>query len=330
MKIQNINYRYVNIGSKKIIFTSHKKETYPKQDSQIAEITTLQQQSIEAQKRKNENEYDSFINKKGKVSYEEYQDIINKNPTILVMAKKEIEKNKSLLSSPKTIAKTAILLKSYFDKKYNSNYRVISMGTSPAVITEVMQAIGADVIYAPISGLTGYISRKPDKKYRYNLENYPNIEKLLKYLQSKGVNENDTKTNILIDYCSTGASLILLRDMIVERNNIPRERLHDYSITILLDSIRRMHQNKSKAPNDEEIMNIVKDMQYNVMEKACNVPHFHIRDYENSGKGDYIESEGKSLDELFQEFDDYSKPEARVFILCAIDEAIKLNKKNPD
>ena len=80
MKIQNINYRYVNIGSKKIIFTSHKKETSPKQDSQIAEITTLQQQSIEVQKRKNENEYDSFINKKGKVSYEEYQDIINKNP----------------------------------------------------------------------------------------------------------------------------------------------------------------------------------------------------------------------------------------------------------
>ena len=330
MKIQNLTYKNISLQNIKTNSIPFKNKANAPSDSSAKPLTTIQQQSIEIQKKQIENEYKAFLNKKGKVTYEEYQRIVKENPAILLMAQRETEKNKKLLSTPRTIAKAAVLIKKFFDEKYQKDYKVISMGTSPAPIAEVMQAMGADVVYAPITGLTNYFNTQPNEKYYYNLDEYPNIRKVLMYLKSKGIKEDDKTTYVLIDYCSTGTSLILFRDMIMERNNISKEKMHDFSIINLLEAARKRYQNKYTVPSKEDISDILSDMQFNLMENVCSVPHFDIRDNKNQNKKGYITSKDKNLDKLFEEFEEYSKPEARAFALCAINEADKLNKKNPD
>ena len=57
-------------------------------------------------------------------------------------------------------------------------------------------------------------------------------------------------------------------------------------------------------------------------------PHFNVIDNVDDFESGYISSKGKSDKKLFQELENYSYPYARMFNLCAIDEAQKLLDKN--
>ena len=73
---------------------------------------TPEQTLIKAQLAKHEEEYEHFIHGKGKVTLDDYEKIIHKNPGVLLFAEKKIAKNKKgLNSTPLSIAKAAIGIK---------------------------------------------------------------------------------------------------------------------------------------------------------------------------------------------------------------------------
>ena len=130
-----------------------------------------------------EYEFNSFINRAGKVDFGEFCDISSRNPQILKMAQEQLNlKEEGIKCTPKTVANAALILKQFLDNKYGDNYRLISVGTSPACIAEVMSALGVDVVFAPISSLSNYIDDDLNESICSNLVNKPNVLKLLKYL----------------------------------------------------------------------------------------------------------------------------------------------------
>jgi len=111
---------------------------------------------VQSDKKINARLSEDFFYGEGKVSAEICEDIINNHPSILTEAYKIYsqfvsDKHKTLSMSPEITAKAAFNLKNYFDEKYK-NYRIISIGTSPAPISNAIEHLGADVIYLPVSG----------------------------------------------------------------------------------------------------------------------------------------------------------------------------------
>ena len=139
--------------------------------------------------------FNSFLEKEGKVSLAEYQKIVKHHPSTISRSYFMCSENKTLGITPKSTAKMAIALKDYYDKKYK-NYKIISIGTSPAVITETMQNLGADVLFLPISHLhqIGDTKLHPLRsKYPTISSRFPNIQVLMNYCTKKGISKDKNK-----------------------------------------------------------------------------------------------------------------------------------------
>ena len=322
MKIRTLAYNFnYNLNRKKVIpsFKNIQSSSFA-----IRNENCVQRQLIELQRKKLAEEYEQFCQDTGKVSFKEFQSIKAKNPTILYVAKKEIENHPhDMETTPNIIAKTAIMLKSYFDKKYGENYRLISIGTSPACIAEAMDALGAKVVYVPLSGINHYENCSPNSD-KLNIKNYPNIQSILKYLKSKGVyKESKGKVNILIDYCNSGKSLRTMGELIKQYNKVPKDFLQEHSIITLIKWIAFQEKEMQGILDIKEIAKLEADMKFQRIGEVCNVPHFNICEDINRFASDYISTQGKTQYQLFQTFETYSRPRARAFALCVLDEINK-------
>ncbi len=291
---------------------------------------------IGIQKEKNKLEFQKFLRKKGKVTLEEYLEIKENSPAIILKAQDLIEQLKNTIVKPEVNAKAALAIKMLLDERYkNTGYRIISIGTSPASITETMQALGCEVIFVPISALNTYRNYTMHPKEEHSITKYPNISKVLKYLASKGIKKgkNDSKINVLIDYCSSGASLSILYDLIIEYNKIPKNLIKKSDILLLLYSAREYCLEKKThiRLSENEIRDISENIMIQNIENIANVPHFHIDHKFTSELSGYISSKGKTNKTLFEKFESFSQPIARAFSLCSIHKALQyINKKNPD
>ena len=268
--------------------------------------------------------FTTFLNKKGRVTKKEYDEIIKKHPSTIIKAQKFVENQTVTLSSPKQIAKAALKLKEKYDNEYNQDYIIASIGTSPAPITEVMSALGCKVIFIPASGLNSiainrhYIFRK---QYPTVASRIANVNHIVKYAKKNGLNQKRNDYLILLDYCYTGTGLTNLCDIFCEEGVFTPNKMHDRSILNDLSESSNL-RDKNSIFRLEDLANISHDMQHSNFEHICNVPHFYVYDDDKKATERSISSDGKKRRGLFKEFDSYSLPLARAFSLCAIHEAI--------
>lgn len=323
MKIQNINN--TSLAYKRIFKNRNEKQSVSNQLESLPKVSVPYQ--IAVQTIKEDEFFKAFLNKKGKVTKKEYEEIIKKHPSAIIKAQKLLEEEKPTQSSPKEVAVAAKKLKEKYDKEYKNGYIIASIGTSPAPITEVMSVLGANVIFIPASGL-GRI--ETSKNYIFRTQ-YPtvasrltNVQHIVNYAKKNGIKPNREETLIMLDYCNTGTSLSNLCDIFIEEKLYTPEKIHDKSI---LNDLIETTNLKSPDSNFklEEYANIAHDMYYSNSGKVANVPHFYVYEQENQMSLGSISSEGKRKKELFKEFDEYSQPLARAFSLCSIHEAMKLN-----
>ena len=281
---------------------------------------------IEAQKQKDATAYVDFITKKQKVTLDEYYDIKENNPTILYKALKKYQADKKYFhtkTTPLTIGKTSLALKKSFDEKYGkNNYRIISLGTSPAFITEPMKELGAEVIFLPISHIHKLhnCEHNVENEIKTLKENEP-INAALDYLDYKGV--CDDKVNILLDYTCNKATLTHMRNLIKDRFGLDENNLVECDLMPYLRSID--NEFPSDELNEEMILDIEADLFTHCGEFFCNVPHFSI--YENINKDNptsgYISCENRAREDVYHDFENYSRNTGRCFALLVFNDLDK-------
>ncbi len=183
------------------------------------------------------------------------------------------------------------IFKKAFDEKYGSgNYKFISLGTSPACIAKVLELMGVDVVYLPMS----YSHSTCTKQW---LKKSPYIDFYKSYMKEMGLsNENlkkEGKQGIICDYTVSGRSLELSLFMLKEPLGLDENLLETYTVNDLIQ-------------NSEFLSDEVKEKYLSELlrkEKAadfCDVPHFSFLDNKlfNSGK---INS-SKSLIKYFRNY----------------------------
>lgn len=217
------------------------------------------------------------------------------------------------------VARAALELKNKYDEQYDKNYTIISIGTSPAAISEVMSALGCNVVFLPASGLNKIPSLRRDNPEKFIIQT--NLKYMIEYVKSK-IN-NNSGTIILLDYCNTGGGSNSIYEVFKESEICQTGRIQKHSIAEdlgLLDFDALGEKAKRK------ITNVKFDLDHVSFEIVSNTPHFHVNDNSNNAIG-CITSKNKKQQEIFDEFESYSQPFARAFVLCSINEAMKFTEK---
>jgi hypothetical protein len=147
------------------------------------------------------------------------------------LSKKEIEEIKTRFCSDdaKKIAKRdvklAIDIKKHLDKEYgDGNYIFECIGTSPSTIARVLEFMGIETHYIPISGFRAYDDERIKRTINTNTEGKSTYSNFLK---SQGISkeqiENSDKVHLFYDYTATGNSLRVFKDVLKECFDIPIE-----------------------------------------------------------------------------------------------------------
>ena len=280
---------------------------------------------IEIQQTNDTKRYYEFLNRKGKVTKEEYFDIKKKNPQIISKARIYTEKmmeEKDIYTTPELSAKIISGLVHYKDSKH----KIISIGTSPSFLTEGLKEIGVDVVFVPISNGSNCKGQDTMRDY---YECYPNLKHVANYIKSKGITGEKIgrdETLVLLDYKSTGRTIHLIKRILLEDCNIPEENIRVTYLNNFIDSGLLNSKNHERKKDDREnvFMNTIMDIFEQRVESMANVAHFSVyRDYFNKRNSTYITSKNKSEEQLFREFEEFSRPEARAYQLCVLNELDK-------
>ena len=313
MKIQYVNSIPKNINilkskkyNQKLSFTSDK---FIRQ--------TTQQPS------KEDKDFFNFLDKKGKVDREEFTKILLQNPKLIQKAYHFVE-FESLISNvntePSSIAKASYCMKNFFDEKFGkNNYRIISIGTSPAVLSQGMEALGNETIYLPATGIGNYVFRNRFSNNPKKITDEKNMQILGEYLKSKGVNKDDNKINILIDFCDSGATINALLGAIKEMLNLTDKQIIQIDIGKLIKELSKttLANKEAISISKKERLNIIEDMAFQHFEHVSCVPHFYIDDEQNNYLYNCVKSSNKkSYNEVFKAFEEYSTPLGRCYELC--------------
>ena len=321
MQIQKVNFNNSNFSS---FFGNKKQKISFSQSKNMTSLIVRPPAELALLTQKEDEYFLRFLNKNGKVTKKEYEEIIKKHPRTLVLAKKKCEEiSKTMSCNPQITAKIAFELKKHYDEYYK-NYTILSVGTSPSPITEVMSNLGANVIFLPISGL-----RELEQNMHYfNRINYPtlaskhpNLETIMDYCTKKGIAKNDAGSILILDFCATGKSARLVKQMLFERDDIPKENIFIHDVTKTLEYIKNECNSRI---TQEEIGYLDADMRTSRCAKISNIPHFY---YDNTGYNSHKTIVRKPLESkwnLFNRFEEFSKPDARAWALVATAEAFKL------
>ena len=285
--------------------------------------------SIEVQAKTLEDNklFEDFLSKPGKVTVAEYEDI-SKNHIGMFNKCAQMFENESLYTKPQSTAKCAIALKNHFDDLYGSdNYLVVSIGTSPAAICETMQNIGTKTVFLPATGLGRLQKVIKDNPIEGTIaQNYPNVQALMDYVDSKG-EIKDVEHIVLLDYENCGHSLKTMEKIFLERGDLQESQVHRCS---MINTLSEIYNNKDKSGTFSLEYSDVDDLKFALslskVEKVSNVPHFEVN--HNLSSTQTVENDITDLigpsEELFSRFDSFSKPLARAWSLCSLHEAMKL------
>ena len=312
MKIYSINYAQPSVN-----YTLNNKKMQSRKENEATYSSTKNialpnfAQSAMMRSKISKDNLESFLLKPGKVSVKEFHQIRKMNPKLITEAQNYLnpyEEDHEL--TPEIVAKTGYLAKRYMDEKNGEGkYRIISIGTSPATLVYAMSALGCEVVHLPISGL---------KQYCQNFD-IKNTQIAMDYLKTKNI--NNKKLNIITDYVSSGASLKTAGKLI--RDTFPYSKFEEIETQNLIDraTFKGIKDNVIDADEENDIANAYNmDLLRSRCDKLCNVPHFHVNDYDNLLDLRAISSQGKTEKEIFRMFENYSYPYARAFELCTLNE----------
>lgn len=329
MKISPINYNVLNLNNNTVFRSNRGSASAPSNErpkkADFFEACNYAYSNMLFNKKYRKNEFPaSFLFQRGKVKKEDFDNLSNEDKKLLVeKAKAYVEhyKPKRHFASPKTVAKSACLLNEYFNKKYGTDgYRVISIGTSPAPVTQAMEYIDSNIIYLPVSGLHSRMC-PPDNQKDYYIEKFPNMKLLMEFLDKKNV--TDGKANILLDYCIDRHTLKTMQMSMESYFGFKEDELFSSDIVDLIDYIDYRCESRFNLSEDEaeELDGM---MAYQNSERIVNVPHFNILDSLNLGLDDSIYRGMKSNETVYKKFDEFSTPLARAYSVCLLDELEKL------
>ncbi len=246
-----------------------------------------------------------FFYAPGKVTFQNYKIISQQHEDTLKKAR-DITNKKEIFSA----AYCACALKYDFDEKYGKDgYRIISLGTSPAVVCEAMSAMGCDVVFMPASNV--YCAKSGSDSNKLKSWEKKCMKQSLDYVKSKGVKKSfsSNKKNILIDLIVSGRSISTAANLIIKNSGLKKEDLVICSIKHELKTLE-----ETLGINPRYIRAHMRNINSSAVEEMCNVPHFNA----NS-------SISASNHSIFEYFDKFSKPYARAVSLCILDE---INKNN--
>lgn len=263
--------------------------------------------------------FQKFLKRKGKVSKKEYEDIVKNHPRTLAKCYEMCSKeNVDINSSVKSIASVACNLKDYYDNLYDNNYTVVSVGRSPAPFTEVMQNLGCNVVFLPISDLRVVSNAIQAGKSLDEIEKeFPNIKIMMDYATKKGIADEDAGEIVILDHTATGKSLEVMEALFKMRGDISQEKIHKHTLMTDISDAK-------KFPLDiRDFGNIYFDLAMHDLKKVCNVPKFCCYDLTEQLQTGQLEY--KDFANLIHtKMDNFSKPLARAWCLCATNEAVKL------
>lgn len=163
---------------------------------------------------KYEQYYQYFAYSKGYVTredFERFKEFVNQNPAFINFAKNKLGQPPCITTKPEELAVVSKEVSEHLNKKYGeNNYRIISIGRSPAAIAQQLYLTGHDVVFFPISGIDQWYSAEA-------LNKFPGL-KYIKGILEKA-NLNDGKKNILTDYIIYGETISYVDEFI--RGNFP-------------------------------------------------------------------------------------------------------------
>lgn len=280
----------------------------------LSKTSRINKAKIEAGMCREAELFSEFLEKEGKVTKEEYEDIKKNHPSFFLRAQKYCKNFYYGESSAYDAAQVALLADEYFKNNFK-NYRIISLGTSPAPIAEQLAAMGHDVVFLPVSGLRNYNSKTD------TLEELPELRAVMQYLDTKNI--DDGKLNIVFDFTDSGSTLRAVARIIKKYFSLKNSKITKISIN---DDVIESAYTRSteKYLHDAACCDV---------EQISNVPHFpvvsnEVARYDFIGKNDTLYLKNIAKQELFRQFDNYSSPLARAFSLCTMREIDKLVNNN--
>lgn len=225
---------------------------------------------------------------------------------------------------PKVFAKAAKCLKNYFDKTYGAGqYRIISLGTSPAVAAQAMEYLGVETKYVPVSGIhEDNVVQSNQKDTDYYL-NKPNMDIILGYIESLGFKKDD-KMNVVLDYTISRKTLDTMIECMKRRFDLDDSDIKGYDVVDVIDCLV---DKKDNTLTENEFENFTSMMAYQEIEAICSVPHFYIDDSINLVSRHACSSFLAKDNAVFDKFNKYSTPVSRAFSLVLLDEVDKIQKK---
>ena len=270
--------------------------------------------------------FSEFLNRKGKVTLEEYKNIIKNHPSVLIEAQKyvkDLQHFQFFCTNPNVMAKVAFFAIQRLNNLYGKdNYQLVSIGTSPAFITESMAQLGVDTVFLPISNAT-YC--KSGLCIDEMLKEYPNLNNVGKYLKTKINCDNSDKKVVLLDYSFSGKTLKTVKELTEKYCNIPPDKIEILDIAHLLYGIRANYPVSDTQKGiifDPEM--IMEEINSQDVECMSNTPHYSIYDENYNVKKPFsITTKDKTDEELFADFENFSKPSARAYQLCILHELFK-------
>jgi adenylate kinase family enzyme len=314
--IANINH---NIKQPQFINTStkntYKSETRLYNSSLLNFAGHINQLNLQSAKNSEDEAFEDFLFEFGKLSKEEYDDIIKNHPSFITKADKYIEKYYNGKCMPKDFATIVVKMHNYFNKNYK-NDRIISVGTSPATLTEQLEALGHKVVYIPISNMHT-VTLNP------KFFNSESLRTVLKYAKSK--NLNDGKQNLVLDFTMTGTTLSKITNYLREYCKIENSKIRGLSLNVLLDLVLN-NTSENQQEIKEEYLN---DLFCSNVGTISNVPHYSIFATNSESSKKDNDNKEENYKERFKSFEQYSYPLARAYSLCTMHEVQKiLHKKN--
>ncbi len=279
-------------------------------------------------------QFENLINKKGRLTKEEFENIGKYKKQILNLAYQKIQRENEITGCmpPKTACDFALALKKFLDENNPEGYKIISIGTSPDIIANAIKYLGADVAYVPVSSLRLISSNNCVNNTIKDIEHYPNLKKVLKYLEKNGINKDIDKKDekiVIMDITHKGKTLKRFANLLSDYMGIDSDKILQIDLTKTLNKIDADNQKDS----DKSIFEDKAVFNYTVAEadgrigKLSSTPHFDILDdSRNDESKGHIKSEGKTDEELFEAFENYLNPLARAYNMLIYNEIDKMIK----
>lgn len=279
--------------------------------------------------------FKAFISKGGRIKKEEYEALEDKK-LISKKARAKIEEEPEIYRHfmPETAAKYTMAMKDYFDLRYPEGYRIVSVGTSPDSISTGLEFLGCDVVYIPVTSLRHISKSECRGGVVQNIEKFPNLGKVLKYVESKGITQektqNDPRKIIVLDVSHKGKTLNRFAKLLEAQFGISPEKIEKVDFSKTLGDLKCSQNEEERKLFDKYGITPHNLMLYDIGEnegyiaKISNTPHFNVYSDDSNKVPNSVIALDKSDEEIFAEFEQHSNPLARAHNFLMMEELEKL------